>query len=62
MTGYSVSLLMGVAVGVAYALVQVRFSHPAINRTRRAVGHPAGGAGGRLGEAPSRALRPDIDG
>jgi XapX domain-containing protein len=28
MTGYSVSLLMGLAVGVAYALVQVRSPAP----------------------------------
>ncbi|HZZ22074.1 MAG TPA: DUF1427 family protein [Roseiarcus sp.] len=39
MIGYFVSLLMGLVVGVAYALVQVRSPAPAADRSGWLVGH-----------------------
>jgi XapX domain-containing protein len=44
MVGYLVSLVMGLAVGVAYGLVQVRSPPPPADRAHRFVGHGAGGA------------------
>jgi len=60
MTGYLVSLLMGLVVGVAYGLVQVRSPRAANDRPSRPVRHVAGAAGGRHGEAPFRDIGPDL--
>jgi hypothetical protein len=60
MLGYLVSLLMGLAVGAAYGLVQVRSPAPPMIALRRPLRHGARAAGGRHGEAPFRATRSDL--
>ena len=49
MNGYIVSVLMGLAVGVAYGHVQVRSSRWSAYWS------------GRRGETPLRAVHPDLD-
>jgi hypothetical protein len=60
MLGYLVSLLMGLAVGASYGLVQVRSPAPAADRSRRALRYAARAAGGRHGQAPFRATHSDL--
>jgi XapX domain-containing protein len=61
MTGYLASLLMGLAVGVVYALVQVRSPAPPLIALVGLLGMVLGEQGGRHVETSFRAARPDID-
>jgi hypothetical protein len=56
MTGYLVSLFMGLVVGAAYGLVNVPLSGAANDRPRRPARNGARAASGRHGEAPFRAI------
>jgi XapX domain-containing protein len=59
MTGYLVSLLMGLVVGAAYGLVHVRSPAPPMIALVGLFGM-AGTASGRHGETPFRATGPDL--
>ena len=60
MTGYLVSLFMGLAVGVAYGLVQVRSPAPPLIALW-SLRHGAGRARGRIGETSSRVICRNVD-
>jgi XapX domain-containing protein len=55
MNSYLVSLLRGLAVGVAYGLVQVRSPAPPLIALVGLLGMVLGGKGGRRDETPLRA-------
>jgi XapX domain-containing protein len=60
MTGYLVSVFMGLAVGTVYGLVQVRFPAPLMIALVGLFGMVLGQQSGRYDEAPFRATGPNL--